>query len=200
MVALLCITKYSAVTLIDKGKIELYQTATKRDLVHDSCGVIHLSGRPISQIPKCTCPISHNTLIRTETCTFLFWMVYCGMWDKCTVGFVNLVYSSCIVSDEKYKKLFEKTFWVPFHNSSWDESILILPGCAGMVKNLRQLLAPALLWNVCWSVRWKSLVVELNHIQRATWRFAICSLNTWNSQCEVNEECFQTRWFLENKC
>ena len=113
MVALLCITKYSAVTLIDKGKIELYQTATKRDLVHDSCGVIHLSGRPISQIPKCTCPISHNTLIRTETCTFLFWMVYCGVWDKCTVGFVNLVYSSCIVSDEKYKKLFEKTFWVP---------------------------------------------------------------------------------------
>ena len=36
----------------------------------------HRSNRPVSQ---CTCPISHNTPFRTEMCTFLFWMVYCGI-------------------------------------------------------------------------------------------------------------------------
>ena len=44
---------------------------------------------PISQIPQCTCSISHNTPFRTEMCTFLFWMVHCGIWDRCIVGFVN---------------------------------------------------------------------------------------------------------------
>ena len=42
---------------------------------------------PISQIP-----ISHKTPFRTEMCTFLFWMVHCGIWDRCMMGFVNLVY------------------------------------------------------------------------------------------------------------
>ena len=45
--------------------------------------------RPISQIPQCTWSISHNAPIRTEMCTFLFWMVHCGIWERCTVGFVN---------------------------------------------------------------------------------------------------------------
>ena len=35
--------------------------------------------RPISQIPQCTSPISHNALFRTEMCTFLFWMMHCGI-------------------------------------------------------------------------------------------------------------------------
>ena len=46
---------------------------------------------PILQIPQCTCPISHNTPFRTEMSTFLFWMVYYGIWDKCIVGLVRLV-------------------------------------------------------------------------------------------------------------
>ena len=25
-------------------------------------------------------------------CTFLFWMVHCGIWERCTVGFVRSVY------------------------------------------------------------------------------------------------------------
>ena len=33
---------------------------------------------PNSQIPQFNRPISHNTPFRTEMCTFLFWMVYCG--------------------------------------------------------------------------------------------------------------------------
>ena len=50
-----------------------------------------LTGRPHSQIPQCTCPISHNAPFRTEMCTFLFWMVHCGIWDRCIVGFVRMV-------------------------------------------------------------------------------------------------------------
>ena len=55
------------------------------------------SNRPVSQIPQCNFPISHcvwhNAPFRTELCTFLFWMVHCGIWDRRDmrqVGFVNL--------------------------------------------------------------------------------------------------------------
>ena len=51
--------------------------------------------RPYSQIPPCTYPISHNAPFRTEMCTFLFWMVYCEIWDRCIVGFVRLVCCLC---------------------------------------------------------------------------------------------------------
>ena len=47
---------------------------------------------PNSQIPRCTCSISHNATFRTEMYTFLFWMVHCGIWNWCIVGFVRLVY------------------------------------------------------------------------------------------------------------
>ena len=30
-------------------------------------------------------PLSHNAPCRTEMCTFLFWTVYCGMWERCIV-------------------------------------------------------------------------------------------------------------------
>ena len=45
--------------------------------------------RPISQIPQCICSISHNAPFRTEMYPFLFWMVNCGIWNWCVVGFVN---------------------------------------------------------------------------------------------------------------
>ena len=48
--------------------------------------------RPNSEIPQCICPISHNTTIRKGMCTFLFWMVHCGIWDMCIAGFERLVY------------------------------------------------------------------------------------------------------------
>ena len=35
-----------------------------------------------SQIPGCTCSISHNAPFRTEMCTFLFWMEHCGIWNR----------------------------------------------------------------------------------------------------------------------
>ena len=34
-----------------------------------------------------TSPVCHNA-----PCTSLFWMVHCGMWVRCIVGFVNEVY------------------------------------------------------------------------------------------------------------
>ena len=37
----------------------------------------------VLQIPECTSPISNNTSFRTEMCTFLFWMVHCGIWNRC---------------------------------------------------------------------------------------------------------------------
>ena len=48
--------------------------------------------KPTSQIPRCTCTISHHTPFRTEMHTFLFWMVYCGIWDGGIVVFVRLAY------------------------------------------------------------------------------------------------------------
>ena len=39
------------------------------------------TNRPISQIPLCTCPISHNVP--------LSWMVHCGIWNRPIVGFMN---------------------------------------------------------------------------------------------------------------
>ena len=45
-----------------------------------------------SQIPECTCSISYNAPFRTEMCTFLFWMEHCGIWNRCILGFVKLVY------------------------------------------------------------------------------------------------------------
>ena len=37
----------------------------------------------VAQIPQCTSSISHNSPFRAEMCTFLFWMVYCGIWEWC---------------------------------------------------------------------------------------------------------------------
>ena len=47
---------------------------------------------PNSQIPECTCYVSHNAPFRTEMCTFLFWMEHCGIWNRCILGFVKMVY------------------------------------------------------------------------------------------------------------
>ena len=47
--------------------------------------------KSISQIPKCTCSLSHNAPFRTEMCTFLFWMDHCRIWDRSIAGFVNYV-------------------------------------------------------------------------------------------------------------
>ena len=45
---------------------------------------------PTSQILQCTCLISHYAPFRTEMCTFLFWMVHCGIWDRCIMRFLRL--------------------------------------------------------------------------------------------------------------
>ena len=46
--------------------------------------------RPISQIPKCTYSISHNTPFKTEMCTFLLWIAYNGIWDRFILGLDRL--------------------------------------------------------------------------------------------------------------
>ena len=75
----------------------LWMYAVTVGLWHHWSTVLRSCERPIPQIPQCTCPISHNTPFRTEMCTFLFWMVYCGIWDRCIVGFVRLVNLSCLI-------------------------------------------------------------------------------------------------------
>ena len=47
---------------------------------------------------ECTCSTSHNAPFRTEMCTFLLWMVHCGMWNRCILCFVRLVYRGSFVS------------------------------------------------------------------------------------------------------
>ena len=63
--------------------------------------------RSISEIPQCTWPISHNASFRTEMCTFLFWMVLSGIWDRYSVEFVNLVFSwdTLYMASTGYNKL-----------------------------------------------------------------------------------------------
>ena len=67
---------------------------------------------PTSQISECTCSISHSAPFRTEMCTFLFWMEHCGIWNRCILGFVELVYwalfAVCYLSVEH--------IWVHFTN------------------------------------------------------------------------------------
>ena len=55
-------------------------------------GVAYTPHYPILQILQCTYPISHNAPFGIEMCTFLLWMVYCRIWDRCIWGHVWLVY------------------------------------------------------------------------------------------------------------
>ena len=48
-------------------------------VIHFVCCHVKAVNRPISQMPKCTCSISHNASLKTEVCTFLFWMEHCGI-------------------------------------------------------------------------------------------------------------------------
>ena len=51
--------------------------------------------KPISQISKCICPISHYAPLKWETCTFLFLIINCGIWNRWIMGFMGMVcYSS----------------------------------------------------------------------------------------------------------
>ena len=82
------------------------------------------SNWPNSQIPECICSIPHNAPFRTEMYTFLFWMEYCGIWNRCILGFVKLAY--CINSKMDYpdwicmyfkeithaRNSFHKMYWV----------------------------------------------------------------------------------------
>ena len=74
-----------------------------------------------SQIPQCTCPISHNAPFRTEICTFLFWMVHCGIWDRCIVGFVILFYyiTRCLynVTQFPYVSRHHRADWMHYEHS-----------------------------------------------------------------------------------
>ena len=45
---------------------------------------------PNSQILQCTSSISHNAPFRTEMCTFLFWMVHCGIWENVHCGICEI--------------------------------------------------------------------------------------------------------------
>ena len=47
---------------------------------------------PNLQIAECTRSISHNAPFTTEMGNFLFWMEQCGIWNRCSLGFVKLVY------------------------------------------------------------------------------------------------------------
>ena len=50
---------------------------------------------PDSQVPECTCSISHNAPFRTDTCKFLFWMEhFCSEWNRCILWGVKLFYSA----------------------------------------------------------------------------------------------------------
>ena len=59
---------------------------------------------------QCTWPISHNAPFTKQKCAHLFWMVYCGIWDRCIVGFVGLVY--CKAACAKFCSHLRSKKWV----------------------------------------------------------------------------------------
>ena len=52
----------------------------------------YVENPPNSQIPQCTRSISHNAPFRTAMCTFLLWMVYCGICNRSMAVFFRSVY------------------------------------------------------------------------------------------------------------
>ena len=47
---------------------------------------------PVSRVPQCACWMTCSASSGAEVCTFLFWMVHCGMPGRCAVRWVRLVY------------------------------------------------------------------------------------------------------------
>ena len=43
----------------------------------------------VCQLAAIALTISQNVPFRTEMCTFLFWMMHCGIWNMCIVELVN---------------------------------------------------------------------------------------------------------------
>ena len=102
--------------------------------------------RHISQIPQCTCPISHNAPFRTQTWAFLFWMVHCGIWERCTVGFVNLVnwYNSPVAYSITADKNFSRRCSTNICQR-WPEILLL-----GLTTRVRLLASPPEGREICW--------------------------------------------------
>ena len=76
---------------------------------------------PNSQIPECTCSISHNATFSTEMCTFVFWMLHCGIWNRCILGFVRSVYCGFGMTSQLLPlTLSERTSHRPSSNAIWD--------------------------------------------------------------------------------
>ena len=80
-----------------------YQMATEVDTCYDNW--------PNSQISQWTCSIFHNAPLRTEICTFLFIMVNCGIWNRCIVGLVRLLYCQNSYCDTCKAKRVEINLW-----------------------------------------------------------------------------------------
>ena len=85
-----CGTKYSMSNKIDMCLWFLYALFVWIYVHNRSLWV--RENRTNSQIPQCTCPISHNASFRTEMCTIMFWMVHWGLRDWWIVRFVRLVW------------------------------------------------------------------------------------------------------------
>ena len=54
--------------------------------------LIYIRLLTLFKIPEWSCSTSHNAPLRPEMCTFLFWMEHCGIWNRCILWFVKLVY------------------------------------------------------------------------------------------------------------
>ena len=66
--------------------------------------------------PQCNCPITHNTAFRTELCTFLFWMVHCGVWEGALWDLwdrpdINLTWLSIVVVDDMGPDVQMAPYW-----------------------------------------------------------------------------------------
>ena len=78
---------------------------------------------PNSQISECICSISHNAPFRTEMCIshnapfrtemyiFMFLMKHCGIWQRCILGFVKLVYWTMGYTCSFNKNVIENLVW-----------------------------------------------------------------------------------------
>ena len=93
-----CLVRYSW-TLAKQNLLVL--VLERMSMWHESGEVASLINTTmhLPHIPGPTMRYSERCIVEYGTSAFLFWMVYCGMWDKCNFGFRNLLEQRSITNE-----------------------------------------------------------------------------------------------------
>ena len=144
------------------------------------------------QIPQCTCLTSHNVPLRTEMDIFLFWMVHYGMWNRCIMWVVDLVYyllspALAICS------------WHTSHHNARPCYIGSLCTYDDVCVTRRyQWHGQVITSHRYWGMQYIKLTnpkVPLFHTHNALFRTAMCTFLFWMVHCGIWKRCIM--WFVD---